>query len=85
VLCTPLNRLVALDAATGKERWSFDPHIQAPKEPKRLKCLGVAYWHDTAAPAGKQCAHRILAGTNDRHQDVTVGETQDHTRRERAR
>jgi len=66
VLCTPINRLVALDPATGKERWSFDPQIQVTKAPKRLKCLGVTYWHDTAAPAGQQCAHRILAGTNDR-------------------
>ena len=28
VLCTPFNRLVALDPASGKERWSFDPKIQ---------------------------------------------------------
>ncbi|MEQ1800740.1 MAG: pyrroloquinoline quinone-dependent dehydrogenase [Gammaproteobacteria bacterium] len=66
VLCTPINRLVALDPATGKERWSFDPQIQVSQSPKRLKCLGVTYWHDAAAPAGQQCAHRILAGTNDR-------------------
>ena len=65
-LCTPSNRLVALDPATGKERWSFDPVIQVTKSPKRLKCLGVTYWHDATAPAGQQCAHRILAGTNDR-------------------
>lgn len=65
-LCTPMNRLVALDPATGQERWSFDPRIQVTKAPKRLKCLGVTYWHDKTAPAGEQCAHRILAGTNDR-------------------
>ncbi|MEO7387582.1 MAG: hypothetical protein ABIX37_11650, partial [Gammaproteobacteria bacterium] len=66
VLCTPMNRLVALDPATGKERWSFDPQIQVTKTPKRLKCLGVTYWLDTTAPVGQLCAHRILAGTNDR-------------------
>ncbi|MEO8224063.1 MAG: pyrroloquinoline quinone-dependent dehydrogenase [Gammaproteobacteria bacterium] len=66
VVCTPFNRLVSLDPATGKERWSFDPQIQVSKAPKRLKCLGVTYWHDVAAPTGKLCAHRILAGTNDR-------------------
>ena len=53
VLCTPSNRLGALDPATGKERWSFDPQIQVTKAPKRLKCLGVTYWHDKAAPAGQ--------------------------------
>ncbi len=66
VVCTPMNRIVALDPATGTERWSFDPQLQVTKSPKRLKCLGVTYWHDTAAPAGQHCAHRIVAGTNDR-------------------
>lgn len=66
VLCTPSNRLVALDPATGKERWSFDPRIQMSSTPQPLKCLGVTYWHDAAAPAGRQCAHRVLASTSDR-------------------
>lgn len=66
VLCTPINRLVALDPATGAERWSFDPQIQVTEAPKRLKCLGVTYWRDSGATAGQACAHRILAGTNDR-------------------
>jgi quinoprotein glucose dehydrogenase len=66
VLCTPGNRIVALDPGTGEERWSFDPQITTSKAPQRLKCLGVTYWHDVAAAADQQCAHRILAGTNDR-------------------
>ncbi|MBL8200370.1 MAG: pyrroloquinoline quinone-dependent dehydrogenase [Chromatiales bacterium] len=77
VLCTPMNRIVALDPATGKERWSFDPRIQVTKSPNRPKCLGVTYWRDTAAPAGQACAHRILTGTNDRRLlavDATSGE-----------
>ena len=24
--CTPMNRVIALDPVTGKERWRFDPH-----------------------------------------------------------
>ena len=32
-LCTPSNRLVALDPVTGKERWSFDPQIQVTRAP----------------------------------------------------
>jgi quinoprotein glucose dehydrogenase len=66
VLCTPFNRIVALDPATGTERWSFDPQIRFSKAPGRLKCLGVTYWQDRRAPAGASCAHRIFAGTNDR-------------------
>jgi quinoprotein glucose dehydrogenase len=66
VLCTPANRIVALDPGTGEERWSFDPQIATSKAPQRLKCLGVTYWRDPAAAAGQVCAHRILGGTNDR-------------------
>ncbi len=66
VLCTPFNRLVALDPVSGKERWSFDPQIRVSKAPGPLNCLGVTYWRDTAAPDARHCAHRILAGTSDR-------------------
>lgn len=66
VLCTPANRIVALNPGTGTERWNFDPQITTSKTPQRLQCLGVTYWRDAAAAADQQCAHRILAGTNDR-------------------
>lgn len=43
---TPGLRLVALDAATGKERWSFTPSYEGtpPKHVNR----GVVYWSDGA-------------------------------------
>ena len=66
VLCTPFNRLVALDPETGKERWNFDPRIRFSKSPARLKCLGVSYWRDTKAEPGTSCTHRIFSGTSDR-------------------
>jgi len=66
VVCTPFNRIVALDPATGRERWSYDPKVTLSKIPTRLKCLGVAYWHDSQATAGSHCAHRLYSGTTDR-------------------
>jgi quinoprotein glucose dehydrogenase len=66
VVCTPFNRIVALDPATGRERWAFDPEVQLSKVPTRLKCLGVAYWRDPVAAPGAHCAHRIFSGTTDR-------------------
>ncbi len=66
VVCTPFNRIVALDPATGKERWSFDPKITLSRIRTRLKCLGVAYWKDPGAPAGSRCEHRLFSGTTDR-------------------
>jgi quinoprotein glucose dehydrogenase len=66
VVCTPFNRIVALDPATGMERWSHDPEIRLAPAPRRLECLGVTYWEDGQAPADAPCRHRIFSGTSDR-------------------
>ena len=66
VVCTPFNRVVALDPATGRERWSHDPQVALSEVPTRLKCLGVAYWKDRGARPGARCAHRLFSGTSDR-------------------
>jgi quinoprotein glucose dehydrogenase len=42
---TPKLRLVALDAATGKLRWSFDPNQGEPVRSKRRN-RGVSYWEE---------------------------------------
>lgn len=65
VVCTPMGRLVALDPATGRERWVFDPkpglkHAGGHFMPR---CRGVSQWVDAGAPAGAHCRHRILYGT----------------------
>ncbi len=59
--CTPFNRVFALDAQTGAERWMFDPEIQ--HEQFILgNCRGVSYWE-----SGEEgfCERRILLGTLD--------------------
>ena len=52
-ICTPFNRVIALDPTTGHERWSFDPHKPDPKTGRPAlspplamasRCRGVAYW-----------------------------------------
>ncbi|MGI9292102.1 MAG: pyrroloquinoline quinone-dependent dehydrogenase, partial [Gammaproteobacteria bacterium] len=62
VLCTPWNKVMALDPVTGEERWSHDPKS---KGFPLYNCRGVAYWEDVAAQAGSVCKHRIIAGTFD--------------------
>jgi len=64
--CTPFSRAYALDPATGQERWSHDPGIELSPVATRLKCLGVAYFHDTRISPGMDCEHRIIWGTHDR-------------------
>jgi quinoprotein glucose dehydrogenase len=60
--CTPYNRVFALDAATGRERWVFDPHVDLSKENVPV-CRGVSLWVGAGAPG--MCAKRIFAGTLD--------------------
>src|SRR5258708_5835056 len=42
---TPKLRVMALDAATGKQRWSFDPNDGA-KITHSVRNRGVTYWED---------------------------------------
>ena len=57
--CTPHSFVQAIDATTGKTRWSW--HETASREGQAyLVCRGVAYYE---APAGTPCPHRIFAST----------------------
>ncbi len=79
--CTPFSRAFALDPATGRERWSHDPGIELSEVPTRLKCLGVAYFHDEHVTTGESCEHKIIWGTHDRRivaVDAKTGERCDH-------
>jgi quinoprotein glucose dehydrogenase len=42
---TPRLRVIALDAATGKLKWSFDPN-PAEKSAEKFRNRGVTYWED---------------------------------------
>jgi quinoprotein glucose dehydrogenase len=55
-LSTPLNRVIALDPETGKEKWSYDPDVDVTRNFSEVTSRGVSYW-----PAGK----RIFFGTID--------------------
>jgi quinoprotein glucose dehydrogenase len=66
VFCTPFNRIVALDPATGRERWVHDPKVALNHAlPYQYNCRGVSAWRDPKAVAGAACATRIFMGTND--------------------
>ena len=66
ILCTPFNRLVALDPVTGRERWVHDPKVALDHSiPYQYNCRGVSAWRDPQAVAGAACATRIFMGTND--------------------
>jgi len=55
---TPFSRVIALDPETGKELWSFDPHLDRTESASLFINRGTAYWSD-----GSQ--KRIFLGTMD--------------------
>ncbi|WP_119678010.1 glucose/quinate/shikimate family membrane-bound PQQ-dependent dehydrogenase [Indioceanicola profundi] len=63
-LCTPHHLAIALDAATGEERWRFDPEIPLDQSRQHQTCRGVSY-HADPARAGETCAARIFLPTAD--------------------
>jgi membrane-bound PQQ-dependent dehydrogenase (glucose/quinate/shikimate family) len=56
-LSTPSNRVIALDAETGKEIWQFDPQASSGKR-RFFQHRGVAYWQSETGHD-----RRILYGT----------------------
>jgi quinoprotein glucose dehydrogenase len=63
-LCSPFNRVFALDAETGAQRWVYDPGIDRTGVWVQ-NCRGVATWVDGRAAAGAACAARVFTGTID--------------------
>ncbi|WP_106419912.1 pyrroloquinoline quinone-dependent dehydrogenase [Salinicola tamaricis] len=63
---TPFYRLLALDPATGEQKWSFDTHskLEALTQPV-LKNRGVAYWEAKDPEPGQACQKIVYMGTMD--------------------
>lgn len=77
-LCTLHQRLDALDAATGKRLWRFDPKIASTKQYQHLTCRGVSYYDVATAAqinpksaslsqstASLECPRKVLLPVND--------------------
>ncbi|WP_415418991.1 glucose/quinate/shikimate family membrane-bound PQQ-dependent dehydrogenase [Acetobacter malorum] len=71
-LCSPHQILFALDAATGKERWKFDPKLQYNPTFQHMTCRGVSYSEmhpgdvtSEGTPAPTECSRRVFLPTND--------------------
>jgi quinoprotein glucose dehydrogenase len=65
--CTALNRVFALDPATGAQKWVFDPHVGRDGAPplasqprKSGICRSVAYWQAAVPRPGVACEKRIF-------------------------
>lgn len=64
-LITPLARVIALDATTGKERWVYDGALDRNRRFGDHTSRGVSTWLDPRLREGAPCRRRIIAGTTD--------------------
>lgn len=65
-LTTPFNRVIALDPATGRQRWAFDPKIDRHyASGDGLVNRGLATWIDIKRSARAACRRRLFEATID--------------------
>jgi len=76
-MCTPHNIAIALDAASGKEKWRYDSNPGMNPDRQHQTCRGVTYYADPAAGAGTTCAARVYLPTSDARLIALDAETGD--------
>lgn len=64
-LCSALNKISALDAATGAEFWTYDPHTPPDAIGYNASCRGLVYFSNPAAAPTDLCANRVVNLTHD--------------------
>lgn len=64
-VCTPKNMVLALDPASGKQRWRFDPKVSDDAIPYTAACRGVSYYAVADRADDHPCSTRIIFGTLD--------------------
>jgi quinoprotein glucose dehydrogenase len=74
-LSTATNIVIALDPATGAQRWRYDPRIDRTRRYSEATSRGVSSWIDEKADQATQCSHRIILGTLDARLIALDGKT----------
>ncbi|MHC9237565.1 pyrroloquinoline quinone-dependent dehydrogenase [Pseudooceanicola sp. 502str34] len=65
LMCSAMNILISVDAATGEENWRFDPGVPNQAIPYGATCRGVSVYSNPDAAEGDACATRVIQGTLD--------------------
>lgn len=65
VMCSAMNIMISIDAATGKENWRYDPEVSNDAIPYGASCRGVSFWTDPDKADDAPCKTRIIEGTLD--------------------
>ena len=65
-IATPFNRIIALDAETGKEKWTFDPKLnRIGYYGDDFTCRGLALRTDSEIAPGQPCRKTVYEATLD--------------------
>lgn len=64
-VATPFGRVIALDPATGEERWAYDGRVDLSGHYGDFATRGVSTWRDPARRPGEACRRRIFLATID--------------------
>ncbi|MBU2417191.1 MAG: pyrroloquinoline quinone-dependent dehydrogenase, partial [Alphaproteobacteria bacterium] len=64
-LCSGRNKMFALDANTGRQKWAYDPKVADEQIPYTAACRGVTYYAAPNVDQAEPCATRIIEGTLD--------------------
>ncbi|MWD27949.1 PQQ-binding-like beta-propeller repeat protein [Aquicoccus sp. SCR17] len=65
LMCSAMNILISVDAATGEENWRFDPGVPNEAIPYGASCRGVSVYTNPDAAEGDPCATKVIEGTLD--------------------
>jgi len=60
---TPSNRVIALDATNGNERWVYDPKVDLSKGYSEITSRGVSTWLDADLTPAQPGRRRIFVAT----------------------
>jgi len=64
-LCSGRNKMFALDANTGRQKWAYDPKVADEQIPYTAACRGVTYYAAPNVDQAQPCATRIIEGALD--------------------
>ena len=62
---TPLGKIIALDATSGREVWKYDAQVDPQIRFGDFTSRGVSSWRDNRKQRGDPCQRRIFAGLVD--------------------
>ncbi len=65
LLCSAMNQVISLDAATGLEQWRYDPGVPTDAIPYNATCRGLAYYQAPEIAVGDLCHERVIMNTLD--------------------